>query len=227
MRRWAEVLADVAPERADTTAIRLWAETKSAWIFCSPRLTELVREQLQSEAPLAEILPDLIEEYLEQVPLHVPHLSANAIIYVQAFLDLMKPILGSPDMREGVEMVVDGHFPDDPRFDEYVALLHGLAVAGFEGGVPEVVTTALATGFWARLRALAMDDEGELERIDAALASAIRRSRSSVSLVEVSSPSPVRPSVLARLEQRAGDEPIWASLSRDGAMNLDEHLHGR
>ncbi len=227
VRRWTEALADVAPERADATALRLWAETKSAWRVYSPRLSELAQKQLESDAPIAEVLPGLVDEHLDEVLEHLPHLSASARIYVGAFLAVLEPMLVGEDARDGFEMALSGDWPDDPRFDEYMALLHGLAVAGFYGGVPDVVTTALASAFWARVRALVEDDQQELARIDAALTSAVREARRS-SAPPVEAPPSAKQSVLVRMRQAAtGAEQIWASLPRDGASNLDEHLRGR
>lgn len=227
VRRWVEALAEVDPEHADATAVRLWAESKHAWMVYSPRLTELIRRELQIKAPMAEALPSLVETHLDEILEHLPHLSASARIYVQAFLDLLKRVLASEEARESIGMLDDGNWPDDSRFDEYMALLHGLAVAGFAGGIPDVVTTALASGFWARLRAVAEDDEEKLEKIDAALTSAIRRARSSTSVIDDPS-SRGQPSILVLLEHVAtGSEQIWAGLPRDGARNLDKYLHGR
>lgn len=227
VRRWAEALADVAPERADRTAVRLWAETKSAWAVYSPRLTKLAQRELQTEAPMVEVLPDLVEAHIDQILEHLPHLSASARIYVHAFLDVLKPVLDSDEVQEGIGMVMDGNWPDDPRFDEYMALLHGLAVAGFQGGIPDVVVTALATGFWARLRALAQDDDEELERIDAALSAALRRARTSKPIVH-EEPRRTKSSVLERLREAAsGADQIWAAQPRDAATNLDKYLYGQ
>lgn len=227
VRGWINALASAPPARAADLAVELWSTTARAWRLYAQTLTALLERHGLLTQPVPQSVLELLERYLPSANEHVPHLPSNARAYVRAFTTLVEAQMRSdPDeAMSSIRAALAGAWPDEPEFHGYMALLHALLVAGTEERIPDEVATALAVGFWARVRALATDPSIRAATDDA-LREAIREVREAAQPAEPAPPH-APTSLLSRIREIGASVPAgaWAAVPTDASRHLDRYLY--